>query len=159
MNPETPFNKIISCAKILEIVEPDYDRTKMVKYAHLILFSLLLYPVLNSICLALVLASAALWISIVILVCLFFIVLNPLMEIKNHKMPASSYLRRKEVPVWLVTILMIPLYPINLIWTIVKIGDIIDCDNCSTLGELFILQFFFIVLPCVMTVGDDNDDE
>lgn len=120
--------------------------------------TLLLYPILNAFVFGIVLLFTALWIIIVSTVCILYFILKPIMEIKTLSLGPSRYLLNKNIPEWLVRILMIPLYPLNLIVAICTVNRIWNGDKfCTMIERVVSLMMFFVLLPCLMFVGEEDE--
>jgi len=89
------------------------------RYIQLLLTMLLFYPAANVLTIGISLAIVALWLAFTIAVIVLYTVFKPLIEIKVMSLPLATYLlRTKDLPVWLVTLLLVPLYPVNVLLTI-----------------------------------------
>ena len=153
------MNVFMNCSRVIQVMKPDPERTKASRYIHIILFTLLIYPLLNALSFAVVLSVASIFILLTLVVCFLFLILKPAMEIKNLSFRPSRFLLNIDVPKWLVRVLMVPLYPLNFLFAIgylFKHWDIsLIKDNIMKCLSLVI---FFILLPCLM-LSEDEDDE
>jgi hypothetical protein len=112
--PDSPVNAIVNCGNLAERLEPDIDRSKMCRYMYILLLTLLVYPVLAGGTLAISIVFTGCWFTLAAAVLAIFVFFRPIFELKNLQLPASKYFLGKSYPQWLVRLLVLPLYPLNL---------------------------------------------
>ena len=127
---------------LLRKLEPQEDRSAVVKGLYLTVFSLILYPLLIAlipVLIALALTTVLLYICICILAIILFFLLLPLFEIKYLQLSTSHCLMDKGVPKILVRTLIIFLYPVNLLIGIKEKRSSLHfntSDTCETFVEV-----------------------
>jgi hypothetical protein len=94
----------------------------------------------------------SLYVAGFLLIAVLFFILLPLAEIVNLQLAPSVYLGRKGVPDWLVRILTIPLFPLNLLCGIFQKYREALCDEytISKMKGLLYPLFFFMLIPCLL---------
>lgn len=61
------------------------------------------------------------------------------------------FMRRNNVPKLIIRVLMVPLYPINLIFGIKERSGFLSCESEKLSGKsLLKIVYFFVVLPLLM---------
>lgn len=127
-NQDHEINKLINCHKIMQLLQPDFEANKSFKYVYFFVIITILYPLTNAIILSLAVASLGLYMASFMLIGTLFFIALPLMEVVNLQLAPSVYLSRKGIPSWLLRILVIPLFPINLLSGIKERFRQVLCD-------------------------------
>jgi hypothetical protein len=72
--------------------------------------------------------------------------------------PARYLIDTINMPAWLVTILLIPLYPVNLVLTIKTVSSIFEGDSIRRgIYKILLIDLSFLLLPCLLLSEDDEE--
>ena len=78
LNPSSSINNIINCGKILELMEPDIERSKPIKYLHILVLTLLLYPILNALLISAILVVLSVYMTVASILFVFYFIVKPI---------------------------------------------------------------------------------
>ena len=124
---------------------------------HILLYSLLAYPVINALYLSIILTFSAIWSVLAVIVCLIFVLVRPVTEMVNLQFPLSMWMLEKSIPSVVVRMLMIPLYPLNLVFSIRYLHNIFDFGEFKRGTKRMLYPMcFFMVFPCLMVIEEED---
>ena len=120
---------IFNLSRILYHLEPTADHSVIYRISYILLFSILLYPILSILSILSAIISATLYCSLAIAAISGYFLILPIMEVYNLQLKPARYLRNRGVPMILIRVLVLPLYPINFIYGIKDKSDFISCEG------------------------------
>lgn len=93
----------------------DTESSLLTRFVLTLLFIAFAYPIISTLMIGLVLLGATVYYGLVLVVIILYFLFLPLTEVWNIQLGLARRMRNKNVPRWLVRLLMIPAYPLNLI--------------------------------------------
>ena len=90
---------------------------------------LTLYPIANALTLSISLIVAGVWLAFTSVVVVLYAVLKPLMEVRVMALGPARYMLNRDMPIWLISIILVLLYPVNFVLTLKSIPSIFETSS------------------------------
>ena len=90
---------------------------------------LTVYPIANALTLSISLIVAGVWLVFTSVVVVLYAVLKPLLEVRVMTLGPARYMLNRDMPIWLISIILVLMYPVNFVLTLKSIPSIFETSS------------------------------